>query len=334
MADLDYQVRDRSLLLPWYKKYVVEPAVAWFPRSLHPNTITHAGHLLNLAGLLVVLAVGSPSGGAAYAVAAVLLQAYNFCDNADGAHARRTGQSSALGELLDHGLDLLNVAYISALAALTIGASPLVTALLVTAITGAAAITYWEQAETGVFQLGLLNQVEATLTLSFSLLVAARFGPQVFGAHLGPVAVRDLIAAVVVVGAVAGMLGAGRRVARRGGALLPLATQVLFGAAVALATAAGALDPVVGAVAGATGYVFLGVRNLTLRMAGRKPLLETGVLVLALVLMAEAVTSMTGRSAGALATNLTAALGTGCLVLLVLVHARRGLRMVSGKRAG
>ena len=41
-----------------------------------------------------------------YIAAALFLTAYVFCDNADGGHARRTGQTSPYGEFLDHGLDL------------------------------------------------------------------------------------------------------------------------------------------------------------------------------------------------------------------------------------
>lgn len=328
MAGLDYQVRDRSLLLPWYKRRIVEPAVARLPRSLHPNTITHVGHLANLFGLVVVLAFGSSRGGPAFAVAALTLHFYNFCDNADGAHARRTKQSSALGELLDHGLDLLNVAYIAALSALAIGASPFGTVAMVCAITGAAAATYWEQAETGVFELGLLNQVEATFLLAAVCVVAAFVGPERLGSlGYGPVQLRDVLLLVTVAGSALAMLGGALRVARKGGAIAPFGTLVLFGASVLCAHALHALDTPTAAGVVAVGYVFLGIRNLTLRMRGRKPLLETGVLLMALAIFGSAAFSAQFGLAKEGA-RVFALLGTACLVVLSVVHASRGIRRV------
>jgi len=251
---VEYSVEDRSILLPWYKKAVVDPVVRRLPATLHPNTITHAGHLLNLLGLAAVIAVHPRGPSAVYVIPAITLHLYNLCDNADGAHARATGQTSPLGELLDHGLDLLNVAYIALLGALAIGATPLWTTAMVTSVTGAAAAVYWEQAETGVFQLGLLNQVEATFLLAAVLVACALFGPDVVGG-LSPLpgsalTVRTVTAAVVTLGAVAAMLHGALRVSRRRGALAPFVTLALFGAGAVALVASGALPWPAGAALG------------------------------------------------------------------------------------
>src|SRR5260221_5390951 len=100
---LVYEVEDRSILLPLYRSLFVTPLLPVLPPRLSPNAITHAGHLCNLAGTLVLLALW-PERGWPYLAAALGLHLYNWCDNADGAHARRTGQTSATGEFLDHGL--------------------------------------------------------------------------------------------------------------------------------------------------------------------------------------------------------------------------------------
>src|SRR5262245_35111115 len=118
-----YKVEDRSLLLPYYRRFFVDPILPHLPPALHPNTITHAGHALNLIGALLLLVVW-PARGWPFARATLLLQAYLWCDNADGAHARRTGQCSAFGEFLDHGLDQFNTVYIGYLTAMALGASP------------------------------------------------------------------------------------------------------------------------------------------------------------------------------------------------------------------
>ena len=135
---------------------------------MNPNSITHAGHLLNLAGTALLIGLW-PERGWAFVAAALMLHVYMWCDNADGAHARRTNQCSAFGEFLDHGLDQLNTVYIGYLTAMALGAPPIWWVVIALIIPGAGAVTYWEQSRTGVFRLGLLNQVESLSVLSFAL---------------------------------------------------------------------------------------------------------------------------------------------------------------------
>ena len=132
---MDYVVRDRSVLLPLYKRFVVDPLLPAIPRRVHPNLITHVGHLVNALGVAVLVASHArPAWTYLAAIAAV--QVYVFCDNADGGHARRTKQCSPGGELLDHGLDLLNVTYIAIVAALALGATAAWTAAIVIVLPG------------------------------------------------------------------------------------------------------------------------------------------------------------------------------------------------------
>jgi phosphatidylglycerophosphate synthase len=184
-----YKADDRSLLLPYFKRFVVEPTLPFLPASLHPNSITHFGHVVNLlaAGLMVVL---QPRKGWVFIAAMLLLQAYNWADNADGAHARRTKQSSAFGEFLDHGLDMLNTSYIGLMTVMAIDSTPLWMVILVAIIPGAAAHTCWEQTETGVFRMGLLNQIESVVVLSGIMVLDAVMGLDFLHTlHVGPLSV-------------------------------------------------------------------------------------------------------------------------------------------------
>src|SRR4051812_41281198 len=124
---LVYKVEDRSYLLPLYKRFCVNPCMRFLPASLNPNTITHLGHLVNLLGTAALIVFSSMYPGTwwPFAIAALGVHLYNWADNADGAHARRTGQTSALGEFLDHGLDMFNTIYISYMSAIGIGAPPM-----------------------------------------------------------------------------------------------------------------------------------------------------------------------------------------------------------------
>ena len=78
---------------------------------------------MNLLGVAVLL-LARPHRGALFALPAVTLPVPVWCDNADGGHARRTGQCSPRGEFLDHGLETLNVVYIALLTCLALGVSP------------------------------------------------------------------------------------------------------------------------------------------------------------------------------------------------------------------
>src|SRR6185295_18165961 len=208
---------------------------------LNPNTITHVGHLINFGGTVLLLALW-PKRGWPFLTAMVLLQIYMWCDNADGAHARRTNQCSALGEFLDHGLDALNTVYIAYLTAMALGLSPMGWVTIALVIPGAGAVTYWEQTQTGVFRLGLLNQVESVTVLSFALTMAALFGNDVFERFslFGISAQRGFFlwcVATILFGMVRGM----QRVAARDGlaAVLPVGAFIAFGAAIAGAGATG-----------------------------------------------------------------------------------------------
>ncbi len=281
---LPYTVRDKSILLPLYKRLFIGTTVPLLPRALSPNTITHAGHIANALGLAVLayytqfaLAVSGPTRTVAFLFAAAMINFYNWCDNADGAHARHTGQCSAMGELLDHGLDLFNATYIAAIAGIAIGAPPLALLAMVLVVVAAAAVVYWEQAETGTFQLPWLNQIESVVAVTALLAVAAVSGPEVFTAHVGPVSLRALLVAALMGNALLGVVSSVLRVISRRGPLLPFAQQVAFGVAIYACAATGALSPIAAGLVGVGGFVFLGLRHLALRLQKRAPRFELGL---------------------------------------------------------
>lgn len=90
------------------------------PKSLsfafcRPNTITLIGLALQASALLVAYVVAPDFGqmdsawsGVSALYAAFCIFAYQTLDNMDGKHARRSGSSSPLGLLFDHGCDAIN----------------------------------------------------------------------------------------------------------------------------------------------------------------------------------------------------------------------------------
>lgn len=83
---------------------------------------------------------------------------YSTFDNVDGRQARRTGTSSPLGELFDHGCDAVNCTYVALLqcAALGLGHSVNSAILLFVTIVGFYLSTA-EEYYTGVLYLGYVN---------------------------------------------------------------------------------------------------------------------------------------------------------------------------------
>lgn len=304
-AGLVYTVRDRSVLLPYYKKFLVEPLIKHIPASVDPNTITHVGHVINLIGVGILLAFGSSTSGAssriAFVAAVVALQVYNWCDNADGAHARRTGRCSAMGELLDHGLDMLNTTYIGFAAAVSINAPPAWWVGIALVVPAACAATYWEQAETGLFSLGLLNQVESVCLLSVVLLIGAFGGLDLWDrVHVGPVTARITVMGFVCATATMGILRNAMRVVKHHGAssawrIAPLA---LFNLAVLVAAIVGATAPVAAVIIGTSGNVFFGLRSLAMRTAGERPGVETGIVMGSILVVGLIAWKLAGQPVG------------------------------------
>jgi phosphatidylglycerophosphate synthase len=330
---LKYAVQDRSILLPYYKRFLIEPVLPIIPASVNPNAITHGGHILNLGALLLlVLNVGMNKRWPFLAVA-ILVHIYLWCDNADGGHARRTNQCSAKGEFLDHGLDLLNATYIAGMTVMTLGLPPFWSVAAVVVVPAAAAVTYWEQAETGVFQLGLLNQIESICCLTVALVLRAVLGEEpIAQAKLGSFSVPVAILIFVSTVALFGIFRSAMRVAKHGGRLGPFLAPFAFGAAVTVAAGTGALGTLSAILIGAAVFVFLGVQQLTMRIRGKQPVLEHGVLVAAALVAGLAAYRLSGGpSSAAIAQHLDlAAAGVVSLAFggLALVKALEGNREV------
>jgi phosphatidylglycerophosphate synthase len=83
--------------------------VQFYPLWLAPNLITLIGLIVNLITVLILshycYTATEIAPWWAYVQAALGLIAYQTLDATDGKQARRTGTSSPLGELFDHGCD-------------------------------------------------------------------------------------------------------------------------------------------------------------------------------------------------------------------------------------
>lgn len=92
---------------------------------LAPNLVTLLGFFFILGNIIVlevwVPDLVGPAPSWVYYSFAIGLWMYSTMDNVDGKQARRTGTSSPLGELFDHGIDSLNCTLASLLETAAVG---------------------------------------------------------------------------------------------------------------------------------------------------------------------------------------------------------------------
>jgi phosphatidylglycerophosphate synthase len=173
-----YQSAQHSILRPHYQRWVWGPLLGRIPSSLSPNALTGISTLCCAASFL--LATTASSSPAAMGAASFCVFAYLSLDNMDGAHARNTGQSSRLGEFLDHWLDTLNNGFVILGACLAVGLSPFYTLLVLSAGTLAFFAVQLELRYTGVFRMGRVADVEGNTAVSGLYLLVAALGPDFF----------------------------------------------------------------------------------------------------------------------------------------------------------
>ena len=151
-----------------------------------PNMVTLVGFFFIL-GNVFLLAVFipdlvGPAPSWLYFSFAFGLFMYQTMDNVDGKQARRTGTSSGLGELFDHGIDSLNCTLASLLetAAMGLGTSP---AGVFTALCPCLAMFFstWETYHTHTLYLGYINGPTEGLLIACGIMVLSGiYGPQIW----------------------------------------------------------------------------------------------------------------------------------------------------------
>lgn len=183
LKEYKYTGADRSLVANVVGQPFWNWAVGLVPVWMAPNLIT----LVGLGGILLSYVLltafeGRPHGSVScglHLLAALLLFAYQTLDALDGKQARRTGTSSPLGELFDHGCDAVTGTFLC-LNLLTAMAVPAGSPLALLAILNVVLPFYmaqWEQYHTGVLVLGLVNVTEAQLVSMLVFALSALYGP-------------------------------------------------------------------------------------------------------------------------------------------------------------
>jgi ethanolaminephosphotransferase len=179
-------------------------AVFWLPEWMAPNLVTMVGTCVMVASTLIQVFYSPHLTEAAprwvYLQAALGLFFYQTMDALDGKQARRTGSSSPLGQLFDHGCDalcsLFNV--LGAAVSCRIGATwPAYVAL--TSVSISFYMAQWDEYHTGVMSCGngYYGVTEGQLTLVGVHLITFVLGPEFWGLELLP----SITPTVLLVGA-------------------------------------------------------------------------------------------------------------------------------------
>ena len=167
--------------------YILQPYWRWattlFPLWMAPNLITLLGFFFILFNLLLCMwyspdlyTAGPPWIYFSFAFGVWM---YSTFDNVDGKQARRTGSSSALGEVFDHGIDSLNCSFGAILQAGSVGhgfgyASTFIVVIAATNFY----FSTWETYHTGTLYLGYINgPTEGLLLAIVSMIISGIYGP-------------------------------------------------------------------------------------------------------------------------------------------------------------
>ncbi|KAK7791694.1 hypothetical protein R5R35_008712 [Gryllus longicercus] len=170
-----------SLLQPWWN-WLVSKLPLW----LAPNLITVWGLIVNILTTLILVwyspdAKEEAPRWACFACALGLF-VYQSLDAIDGKQARRTGTSSPLGELFDHGCDSISTVFValSACIAVQLGFYPSWMFFQCFCAMTLFYCAHWQTYVSGTLRFGKVDVTEAQFTIIFIHLISAVFGPSVW----------------------------------------------------------------------------------------------------------------------------------------------------------
>ncbi|TGZ46161.1 Uncharacterized protein DBV15_05417, partial [Temnothorax longispinosus] len=160
--------------------------VSKVPLWLAPNLITVVGLIINIVTTLILIyhspdARIEPPRWACF-LCALGLFIYQSLDAIDGKQARRTGTSTPLGELFDHGCDSISTVFValSACVAVQLGFYPMWMFFQCFCAMTLFYCAHWQTYVSGSLRFGKVDVTEAQFTIIAIHLISAIFGPQIW----------------------------------------------------------------------------------------------------------------------------------------------------------
>lgn len=170
-----------SILQPWWNWLVGK-----VPLSVAPNLITIIGLIINIVTTLILIFYSwnakTDAPRWSFVLCALGLFAYQSLDAIDGKQARRTGSSSPLGELFDHGCDSVSTVFvaISACIAVKLGEHPNWMFFQCFCALILFFCAHWQAYVSGTVKFGRIDVTEAQVAIILIHLISAFFGPGIW----------------------------------------------------------------------------------------------------------------------------------------------------------
>lgn len=181
-----YSSVDKSYLTHYILRHYWNGFVKLLPLWLAPNMVTLLGFFFILGNVVLLFVyvpdLVGPAPGWVYISFGVGVWMYSTMDNVDGKQARRTGTSSPLGELFDHGIDSLNCTLASLLETAAMMLGPSKTGAF-TALVPCLPMFFstWETYHTHTLYLGYFNgPTEGLLIASLMMIATGIWGPEMW----------------------------------------------------------------------------------------------------------------------------------------------------------
>lgn len=180
------------------------------PQSIHPNSLTVGGLAVNAVTTLLLVWCSpdaiTPAPAWTYLVCALGIFVYQTLDAMDGKHARKTGTSSQLGELFDHGCDSLSTLFVTigVCVAIQLGTSPLWLCYYVFAAAGIFYLAHWQTFVTGSLQFGRFEVTEIQFLCVSLHLISTVFGSDAWNTYVPLVGItlRGVTVWIMVIGTI------------------------------------------------------------------------------------------------------------------------------------
>ncbi|OAX83225.1 hypothetical protein ACJ72_02425 [Emergomyces africanus] len=185
-----YSSVDKSFISRYILKHYWNAFVELLPLWLAPNMVTLIGFMFIVGNLIlleiVVPDLVGPAPSWVYYSFAMGVWMYSTMDNVDGKQARRTGTSSGLGELFDHGIDSLNCTLASLLHVAAMGQGSTKIGAFTTLLPCLPMFfSTWETYHTHTLYLGYVNgPTEGLIIVTLMMIAAGYYGPHIYSTRV------------------------------------------------------------------------------------------------------------------------------------------------------
>ncbi len=163
-SEYKFHSDDRALIQGPLDKLLWNPIERLIPSWVKPNAITLLSVFFMLLSAFFVW-MAFKGAGWGFLAASVCVFLYMGGDCVDGIHARSTGQSSRMGEFLDHWLDSINALIINLCIVAVFNLQGWILILYMTSFTIALFATIWKQQNTGIFYRAKVGSSDALVMI-------------------------------------------------------------------------------------------------------------------------------------------------------------------------